>query len=132
MAPRREIGTYEDDLHKVCERILEADPQAKVVAEEDILLYLRSLSPQIVPLYTPPVPGKEYLLPEEEHRLLDMFSSQHPDFEELCRICRKEKMFFAVTDRDRMWPEHGFEHGFDLLDSVDHYDIYVYTGGAYD
>ena len=125
-AKRRE---REDTLNRVCETILSKDAQAKIVASSEIMPYMVSYSADLIPLYTVRVPGDTKKRPKEEQRLLEIFSSQHPDFEQVHRLCHDEEHFYAIVDHEKMWPEHGYDYGFDLMATVDHYEIYAYTGG---
>ena len=120
----------EETLKQVCETILSDDAQAKIVASADIMPHLLAYSSAFVPLYRVPESGKAEELPKEEHRLYEIFSSQHPDFEQVHRLCHEQKRFYAIVDHENMWPENGFDYGFDLLTTVDHYEIYAYTGGT--
>ena len=119
----------EDTLKQVCETILSEDAQAKIVASADIMPYLQSYSAAFVPLYKVPAPGDAEKLPDEEQRLYEILSSQHPDFEQVHRLCHEQNRFYAIVDHEKMWPEHGYDYGFDLMTTVDHYEIYAYTGG---
>ena len=119
----------EDTLNRVCETILSEDAQAKIMASSDIMPYLLSYSADFVPLYSIRVPSDTKKRPKDEQRLLEIFSSQHPDFEQVHRLCHDEEHFYAIVDHEKMWPEHGYDYGFDLMATVDHYEIYAYTGG---
>ncbi|MBO4902138.1 MAG: hypothetical protein J5518_05040 [Lachnospiraceae bacterium] len=120
MSPIHETGEAraqrEAGYREVFETILQADPQAKVIAEPDIMPYFNAYSPDFTPLY------------EAE----DILSVQNPDFEKLGRVCRKEGRFFAVIDKEDTWPEKMYENDFDLMTTIGHYDIYVFSGGAHE
>ncbi len=127
-----EIRQQEEDCRTICDRILSEDPAAGVIASPGLMPYLCASSASITPLYEVPYPGKEDELGEEDHLLYEAFLSQHPDLQLVRRICREESRIFAVTDNEWMWPEHVVESGFSLLDTVGHYDIYVYAGGGHE
>ena len=129
---RAETVSREAGLEAVSEKLLEMEENPKIIADADILLGLSVRSSSFVPLYVVPAPGAEDKLPEEDRQLYEVFSTQHPDLERVYRICHDQKRFYAVVDRETTWPEHGFENGFDLMDSIGQYDIYAYKGDAYE
>ncbi|MCR5267106.1 MAG: hypothetical protein K6E16_01125 [Lachnospiraceae bacterium] len=122
----------ENDYQAVCDTILQADPHACVAAAPDMMPYFGAYSADFELLYPLPAPGQENKLTKEEHMLYDAFCDRHPDFMQVRRLGRDRGSFFAVVDKEAMWPEHIYESGFDLMTTVDHYDIYVCRGGAHE
>lgn len=122
----------EEDYREIFETILQKDAHAKVIASPDMMPYFGAYSADFDLLYSLPAPGETDLLPEEEHLRYDTFSDKHPDFTTVKRICREEEPFFAVVDKESMWPENIYGSGFDLMTTIGHYDIYICPGGAYE
>ena len=120
----------EEDYREVFETILAKDPHAGVLASPGMMPYFGLYSADFRLLYELPSPGEEDLLSKEDRMLYDAFSSHHPDFSQVRRLSRGKEPFFAVVDKEGMWPENIYESGFDLLTTVDHYDIYYCAGGV--
>ena len=126
------VSEQEAELDAGCDDLLSLEESPKIVASPKLMASLLARSSSFVPLYTLPSPAGVEELPENERQIYEVFLTQHPDLEKIYRICHKEKRFYAIVDREQTWPEHGFENGFDLMDSVAGYDIYAYTGAAYE
>lgn len=132
LVPHQVLAAEEGTRQKVFEAILSEEAGAKVVTTPEMTPYFLAYSPSFSML----TPAKDPMLygpfTEEAQALYEIMDDAHPDFERVHRLLHAQGTFFIVIDKQKQWPEHAYEKGLLLFDTVDHYDIYLHPGGAND
>ncbi len=132
LSPHEVLAAEEETEQKVFEAILSEDAGAKVVTTPEMTPYFLAYSPafsMLTPAKDPAIYGP---FTEDAQNLYEIMSDAHPDFERVHRLLHGQGNFFIVIDKNRQWPEHAYERGILLFDTIDHYDIYLHPGGADD
>ncbi len=129
----KNLKTLEQDLTEVV-RVITADyPEPGVLASEELLIRMQLLDGHVTPLYEIPKDGNPAGLSEEDSKLRDSFADIHPDFTLVHRLCKDRDSVYIVMHNEQQWPKSSpEEEGFTLMATVNHFEIYKYTGGAYE
>ena len=127
------LKTMEQDLAEVTRLITADNPTPGVLASEELLVRMELLNGNITALYEIPKDGNPANLSEEDSKLRDSFADIHPDFTLVHRLCRDRDSVYIVMHNEQQWPKNTPEEdGFERMATVNHFEIYKYTGGAYE
>lgn len=109
---------------------LEENP--KVLADYEMMTNLQCYSSHLLPLYQFGGSTKAGELSEDDKKLHDAISDQHPPMELITRLTNKEGHFYVAIDKTRTWPERAAEGNYNLINTIGNIDIYEYGGYAHE
>ncbi len=112
----------------VMDRLLELSEEESIVtviATPQISPYLRQYSSKFMPLYDCPPNGEALRLSEGARIVYNEFSVSTPRMDKITAVGHKEGYDYLLVDTKRYYPElKASEFGYELLDTVDGFEIY--------
>lgn len=127
---RENIQTEYKDAEAAAQYLCGLTDNPKVLANYELMTKLQCYSSHLKPLYNLDKSIEADELYEDEKKIFDAISDQHPPMEMITRLVGKEGHFFVLVDKTETWPERAAEGGYDLIDTIGNIDIYEYGGTA--